>query len=453
MELEGSISSFDVNEIFQFIGNSRFTGVLNLEPAQPEGKVQVYFDSGRIIGAKLPVSIYNLDELLLKHNKVSRSTLLEISQTYNTRGVPLDSKQLTKALTEQGYLQEEEIRSVVKLQLEEELLNLFRVKKGSFKFDNLSELPVDFYPSVSIEIEPLVIEGNRRNQEWTKYLMEIPSDEIIYAHRKADKSFLYNVNLTMNEWQVFAYVSGKISVRALLKLLQFSPYEIYRSLYNLIKLGLIQQQELYDFELYSKRIEREALVKHNKLPVHPEDVAHNNQEKLQEEGFSFKKIFSFLKTPKDSDPGKKTQGKKAQFETPIGGLIFFSNLFFATLLEQEGYVHSPDDQLQYINLWKNQLLDYPRIDIIKFGIEGLEWYIYERYHKFAGNNAGRLDNTTKDIRNALLSTLNDFYQTAEKKLGNAETQKIYKSVYRNFVSELDSNHQQNLANEIPEKIW
>ncbi len=452
MELEGSLASFDLSEIFQFIANSKFTGILNLNYESGEN-AKIYFEEGKIIGAVFSHQRFTLEEILIANNKISRATYNELCEELKKANKPVNSTEIAKKLIDEGYLSLQEIKSVVQMEIEEEILNLFRKKEGNFKFDNLTELKDIFFPRLSIEVEPLIIEGNRRNHEWTKFLAEIPSDKIIYIHKKVDKSFLYSVNLTFTEWQILAYLSGKISVKALLKILKYSAYEIYRGLYNLIKLGLIEPQDLYDVELYSKRIEKTVYDPQQDLPKQPCEIAEEKEKFVKTKGFLFSNILSLFKGTKSSQ-SMKIPLDKYNFETQIGALIFFTNAFYARLSEIPKFKKSEEDVLLYINLWKERVYDYPRIDIIKFGVEGLEWYKYERFRKFLKNKASiYLKKTDEDIFNALYDLLKDLYKIGEKRVGKDQVQKIYKELYRSIVSTLDNSGKSSIANKIPERVW
>src|SRR5690606_29398230 len=109
---------------------------------------------------------------LLKRSELSR--LLTVQRTVES------DKRLGQILVERDIISEDTIRETLRLQLEEEIWNLFAWKDGEFFFENVpsNQLGDEI---VTIEIEPLILEGTRRNDEWQKIVAIIPNDRLILS--------------------------------------------------------------------------------------------------------------------------------------------------------------------------------------------------------------------------------------------------------------------------------
>ncbi len=452
MELEGSISSFDITEIFQFIASSKLTGICNLN-LEKKGKVKVYFDNGNIAFLTTNEEPLPLKEILFHQEKLSYNSYKHLLDDHNMDENSINTQALAELVIKNGFVTEKELNSFIRLYLEEEILDLFRFKNGEFKFDNLNTLNPGLFPSLSIEVEPLVIEGNRRSQEWVKFLSEIYSEDLIFANKEVDSTFFYNINLSLNEWKVFSLISGKLSVHSLLQLHNASRYELYRALFNLIKLDLIRPQNLFEFDLYSKRMEKEAYADPSQKPLKPEEIAQQKKQNVKEKGLSFKKLLQLAGFSNNSN--EKNTGfpiDKYNIQTSVGVCILFNNLFFGNLAQIPEFIESDDDHLLYINLWKEKIRQYPRIDIVKFGSEGLEWHKYERLRIFIPDNVESFNNTTEDIIHALHEVLSEIYQIGTQKVGEEKVRKIYKELHQDLVNELERLNKKKL-NRVPQKVW
>jgi len=161
MPLEGDLKEFGVSEIFQLLEHQDKTGCLLL--SMEASQVEVYFLKGRIVGAipdgQTP-SDYLLDTLE-KLGFLSDSEEAGIRELYGK-----DLRGLPEILQQRNILEHQEMDLVLRDRIKEILFPVFTSRHGRFLFDPDRTLSSEWALAEPLPVEPIILEGLRRTDEW-----------------------------------------------------------------------------------------------------------------------------------------------------------------------------------------------------------------------------------------------------------------------------------------------
>jgi hypothetical protein len=205
--LEGSLSHFEVPDLLTFLNLGRRTGALVLECADRESKL--FFREGRPLYATSTAEDLRFGSLLVKFKKVDALTLHRV----------LDSRptgRIGQALLQAKVVTEEELASLLKVQVSEVIFNTFEWRQGVFAFFDQVEPPVTAV-TLEIDLQNLIMEGVRRIDERSRLAEAIPDRSVIVEPIANPERIKQSVTLTPNEWRVFFLVDGRRSVSEILK--------------------------------------------------------------------------------------------------------------------------------------------------------------------------------------------------------------------------------------------
>jgi len=161
MSLRGELKEFGVPEIFQLLEQQGKTGCLLLQ--FDSAQIEVYFSGGKIVGA-IPDGLepaQYLIKTLQKQGLLSDPEEERVREIYGKelRGLP-------EILQQQSILEHREMDLLLKEQIKELLFPLFTCRNGKFLFDSERALSSEWSLLQPVAVEPLILEGLRRTDEW-----------------------------------------------------------------------------------------------------------------------------------------------------------------------------------------------------------------------------------------------------------------------------------------------
>ena len=99
------------------------------------------------------------------------------------------------------------------------------------------------------------MEGVRRIDEWSRIRDRIPTLDVIVKFADQPTERAKGVNLTPDEWRVFARINGLDNIAAVAQLTNLSEFDVCRIIYGFIQAGLVEvarSQVLVDPEVQSR---------------------------------------------------------------------------------------------------------------------------------------------------------------------------------------------------------
>jgi hypothetical protein len=231
MSLKGTFETFNLNSIFQLLGNDQKTGVLKVRNEDKE--IRIYLKDGEIIYA---TGSHNRDRLgyFLKSNGIISKEQLQASLKQGRA----EKKALGKILLEKGILTPQKLQKFIQLQIEHLIFNLFLWDKGEFEYND-TVLNVKGMIVAKINVVSLLLEASRRIDEISILKKHIPSDLQIFriTGNVSDKD---EITLNSAELKILGLVDGQRSIRQVIRDGGLDEYTAYKILYSLLSSGLIE---------------------------------------------------------------------------------------------------------------------------------------------------------------------------------------------------------------------
>ena len=433
MELEGTLRAFSLPDILQFLSMGKMTGILSIW--REAYNISLTVKEGKIVNSSTLDRPCKLGDMLVYRGFIKRRDLEEVlnAQQGLDRG-----KLVGQILVERDIISKQTLRDALKLQLEEEIWELFLWKDGQFKFEQ--KLDVDTSNIVvEIDIEPLLIEGSRRQDEWGKISQNIPDEDVVLTVVAPENSTELGPALNESEWSVLSLVNGFYEVGSIVVRCGLDKFETYRILNTFIMAGLLRQKPF-------NQVEKELLQQSDMPPGIPSLTNVRSAEPQPQETsgaarYSKKGIASLFSRGKQVVKESPPTTIRLDFISPLGALAFFINSFYETLIKTEGFITSRGDDSDLLCImWRSLLMRHPKADIIIVTYGRLNVKIMERIIQMQ-NGISRAVNECYDESLALLSGMTKkMHQIGLERLGEKSISRIATGILNDFSANIHYKH-------------
>ncbi len=246
--LQGELDSVDLAHVFQMLSINGKQGTLNI---YHDGERRAILFTDR--GVTLP-NVQLPDEARIL-GILARLDRLPIEDLERVRGEVEDSPVAAlEILNRLGLIDDEDIREVLRSQVEEEIYELFLWRKARFDFEeNQFEdgLPED--PELYLNPNSLIMEAARRVDEWDVVKGQVRSDSTIYAVTDAGAVHLEAGELfDARDGYLMSLIDGTRNVRMLVEESGFERFYVCSFLHRMLADGWIC--ELTEDELWAEGI-------------------------------------------------------------------------------------------------------------------------------------------------------------------------------------------------------
>jgi hypothetical protein len=234
MALVGNLRDFGLSDFLYLVDRGYKTGMLVLQ--RPGDQARLFFQNGKLVYAIQNANEDRLGDLLLRAGKITpeqRDYALHLQQSVAT------NKPFGLILVELGYITREGIIRTVRSQIEETVYRLFSWTEGDFRFEPDVKPPRESV-TIPLSIENVIMEGVRRIDEWSRIRDRIPTLDVIVRFADQPTERAKGVNLTPDEWRVFARINGADNIAAIARLTQLSEFDVCRIIYGFIQAGLVE---------------------------------------------------------------------------------------------------------------------------------------------------------------------------------------------------------------------
>jgi hypothetical protein len=229
MKLEGSLDTFSLPDILQLLAFTKKTGALRLTAKTVGTAGVVHVCDGVVSAAVSDVSRQSLARRVVGAALVGDDALAAAVDSARQDGVGV-----VRALLDSEALTEDAILPVARQQVIDAVCDLLRWPEGEFAFF-VDEVDPDNL-SVSVSVEDLVAEGQRRLAAWPALTALIPSPATTLSLSVAPSS---DPSCSREEWALLALVDGRRTVAAIVSLLGAGEYAVVRALAALVERGLL----------------------------------------------------------------------------------------------------------------------------------------------------------------------------------------------------------------------
>jgi hypothetical protein len=233
MALVGNLRDFGLSEFLYLVDRGSKTGRLTLQ--KPGDRAELYFNNGKLVYATHFNQDERIGDILVRMGRISREQCNFALQLQHTQEL---NKPLGQIMVEHGMVTMAEIHKCVRMQIEEITYGLFGWQEGDFRFEPELAPPTESV-IIPLSIENLIMEGTRRIDEWARIRDRIPSLDVIVRFSDRPHEKAKGVNLTPDEWRVFARINGTSSIKQTAQLTGLGDFETARIIYGFLSAGLV----------------------------------------------------------------------------------------------------------------------------------------------------------------------------------------------------------------------
>ena len=240
--LRGNLQDFGIAEVFQLIGQQRKTGILEL--TLNKVKMRLAFEEGAVVWGVPSADVEGeaLGDMLLRCGLATRDVLRLASQ--EAKGA---ARSLREVLLQKQLVSPADLAQIEDLLTGEVIFEVLRWTQGSFDF-SASVVTHDHAPERLLPAEQILMDGMRMVDEWRTFVAQVPSDEVIFAHKNSFELFRQKATgdlkgrLPQLE-RVYNLVDGRASARRVIDLSRMGTFEGTRNLATLSERRVIQRVE------------------------------------------------------------------------------------------------------------------------------------------------------------------------------------------------------------------
>lgn len=232
MSLAGSLETFNIANLIQFLSSDQKTGVLQIGGGGNTAKI--FIKSGFIVYATSSQQKFRLGHFLRSEGVLSDEKLQECLQLAEEK-----NQQLGRFLVEQGYISRSSLKDFLHLQAEEILYDIFLWEAGDFEY---TDTPINIKEKLFIPLNPMgiIMEASRRIDEQSIIKREIPGEQLIFKiSQKMGET--EKLKLTKNERRILSLMDGNRTVKQVINDSGYAEPATYKIIYSLKMAGFIEK--------------------------------------------------------------------------------------------------------------------------------------------------------------------------------------------------------------------
>lgn len=237
--LNGTLKEFGVAAVFQFIGQQRGSGVLEVQAG--DRPLRVHFDEGSVAWAEheAPGPGGELAEMLVRCGLVTKERAHTIvdDATRSARHVRV-------VAVESGAVSSEQLEGVIGLMTDEVIFELLLLTRGRFDF-SAESIEHDRPPEALLAAEQILMEGLRRVDEWHTFSSRLPARNAVLQRAATFGDSLQRVRAETGPAlarleRLLQLVDGRIGMGRVIDLSRLGTFEAARLLVTLLDAGVLE---------------------------------------------------------------------------------------------------------------------------------------------------------------------------------------------------------------------
>lgn len=173
MSISGNLKTMALAELLQWLASGQKTGTLVIDKGDDKVEKRIFFDDGVIISSASTDPKEYLGRFLVSHGYLDEDEVDAAVARQNE-----EKKLLGQILVDMGHISEEDLEEMLRLKAEETIYDIFTWPQGAFEFLD-GELPEKTMVKVKVDVQFIVLEGTRRQDEWNRIRETVPSPECV----------------------------------------------------------------------------------------------------------------------------------------------------------------------------------------------------------------------------------------------------------------------------------
>ena len=238
--LRGDLRVVPLAEVLQLLDVQQQGGVLAVQ--RGAAHVEIYFRRGRV---DLAIATELSAEFLLGRFVVEAElmTQQDLEGFLASRGTA--SKLIGAQLVKLGYINDADLKTALQRQSSELIYEVLRWRFGTFRFTATRELPsAAISAELALDVEAILMEGFRRVDEWHLIEREIDDFDLVFLRNEDAVAQMGRGRLTREELAILELVSGKNTVKEIIRRSRMGSFEVSKMLYRLLSIKLIRRRVL-----------------------------------------------------------------------------------------------------------------------------------------------------------------------------------------------------------------
>ncbi|HEX5716224.1 MAG TPA: DUF4388 domain-containing protein [Thermoanaerobaculia bacterium] len=172
MGIVGNLRTMQLEELLQWLSQSRKTGTLEIKTDKVEKKV--FFRDGQVVATASTRPEEYLGHFLVSHGLISETALAKAMELQEATGMLLGKILVTKEI-----LKEVDLHQMLKLKSEESIYDIFSWPEGEFRFlDDVLPAANAMVPMV-LDVTAILMEGVQRVDEFRRIRQLVPTQDAI----------------------------------------------------------------------------------------------------------------------------------------------------------------------------------------------------------------------------------------------------------------------------------
>ena len=237
MAITGNFKDFSLPELLQFLDHGKKTGVLAIELLSENTKKQHYYiwlHQGRVIAASDRLDGKGLTLMIAERGWISERVIYRVTHICPS----FIHTPLGLCLKSQGLLQAEQLKLLFNTQVIRQISSLFQAEDGLFTFKPSTNFPIAEMTGLSMTATEVILMGLRSLRNWKALADKLPDPSSGLSSLIAKQP---QISLNAQEWQLWEFVNGEISLRNIATHLRISVENIQQIAFRLMIVGLVEE--------------------------------------------------------------------------------------------------------------------------------------------------------------------------------------------------------------------
>jgi hypothetical protein len=230
MALTGSLSTFPITDLLQWLGGAGKTGTLHVERGRTVRLIEM--KNGRVIGCSSDDPPHRLGQFLLSRHKITEEQLRAALAEQQTSG-----RFLGQILVDSGAITAADLSDHLESKAEETIFSVFDWADATFRFEEGELSETNPFPVV-LRVEDVLLRGLKRFDEMSRIrkVLHDPGIVLRYTEKPPGPEIFKNRMAR----SMYSAIDGERSIAEILLLVRGSDYIVYKFLFELHRNGYVE---------------------------------------------------------------------------------------------------------------------------------------------------------------------------------------------------------------------
>lgn len=229
MGLSGTLHTFPLGELLQWMGSAGKTGILAVRGERYTKRL--FFRDGVIVSSSSDDPTEHLGQFLLSHGRITEEDLRKGLETQGRTKVLLG-----RILIMVGLINEEELRKLLAMKAEETIFSLFFWEDAHFEFND-EPLARDLHVTISLPVQDVLLKGLTLIDELRHIRQVLGSSATVLEPTDAPAPELPQRSL---EKRILDLVDGERSITDICLAVHASEFTVSKHLFDFFESGVLK---------------------------------------------------------------------------------------------------------------------------------------------------------------------------------------------------------------------